>query len=143
MLFDALPDVLLLDFDELPAWLSQATDAIRDELTWQRPGFRAVALRQAELAVLNLIRHYIASHTPTLPAWISLPDHSRVAAALREFHRDISRPWTLEMLAERADLHANYVGAVERGERNLSLYNVWRLANGLGLSASDLVRHLY
>ena len=49
---------------------------------------------------------------------------------------------TLEMLADRADLHENYVGAVERGERNLSLYNVWRLANGLGLSASDLVQDL-
>lgn len=49
---------------------------------------------------------------------------------------------TLEMLAERADLHENYVGAVERGERNLSLYNVWRLAAGLGLTANDLVQDL-
>jgi transcriptional regulator with XRE-family HTH domain len=49
---------------------------------------------------------------------------------------------TLEMLAERADLHPNYVGAVERGERNLSLYNIWRLASGLGLSANDLMREL-
>lgn len=57
--------------------------------------------------------------------------------ALRTEHK-----LTLEMLAERADLHENYVGAVERGERNLSLYNVWRLANGLGLSASDLVQDL-
>ena len=57
--------------------------------------------------------------------------------ALRTEHK-----LTLEMLAERSDLHENYVGAVERGERNLSLYNVWRLANGLGLSASDLVQDL-
>ena len=49
---------------------------------------------------------------------------------------------TLEMLAERSDLHENYVGAVERGERNLSLYNVWRLASGLGLSVADLVQDL-
>jgi transcriptional regulator with XRE-family HTH domain len=49
---------------------------------------------------------------------------------------------TLQILAERADLHENYVGAVERGERNLSLYNVWRLAAGLGLSANDLVQDL-
>ncbi|WP_420211629.1 AraC family transcriptional regulator [Burkholderia aenigmatica] len=98
-LFDALPDVLLLNFDELPVWLCRATDAIRDELTWQRPGFRSVATRQAELIVIDVIRHYIASHTRQLPTWVSLPDHSRVATALREFHRDISRPWTLEMLA--------------------------------------------
>ena len=72
-LFDALPDVLQLDFDELPAWLCRATEAIRDELTLRRPGFRSVALRQAELIVIQLIRHYIAAHTPRLPAWISLP----------------------------------------------------------------------
>ena len=51
-------------------------------------------------------------------------------------------PRTLEMLAERADLHANYVGAVERGERNLSLYNIWRLAQGLGLAADELMQEL-
>ncbi|HDR9586018.1 TPA: AraC family transcriptional regulator [Burkholderia stabilis] len=101
-LFDALPDVLLLNFDELPSWLCRAIEAIRDELTWQRPGFRSVATRQAELIVIDVIRHYIASHTPVLPAWVALPDHSRVATALREFHRDISRPWTLEMLAGAA-----------------------------------------
>lgn len=49
---------------------------------------------------------------------------------------------TLEMLPEKADLHANYVGAVERGERNLSLYNFWRLAHGLGLAAADLMQEL-
>lgn len=49
---------------------------------------------------------------------------------------------TLEMLAERADLHERYVGSVERGERNLSLFNVWRLANGLGITPADLVQDL-
>ena len=46
------------------------------------------------------------------------------------------------MLADRADLHANYVGAVERGERNLSLYNVWRIAHGLGVAPADLMQAL-
>ena len=31
---------------------------------------------------------------------------------------------------------------MERGERNLSLYNIWRLAQGLGLTASDLMQEL-
>ena len=71
-------------------------------------------------------------------------ERDRVQAAfgsrLREFR--IERQMTLEMLAEKADLHENYVGAVERGERNLSLYNVWRLAGGLGLPVADLVQDL-
>lgn len=49
---------------------------------------------------------------------------------------------TLEMLAERADLHANYVGSVERGERNLSLFNIWRIAGALGLPTTALVSEL-
>lgn len=54
----------------------------------------------------------------------------------------IDKQLTLEMLAERSDLHANYVGSVERGERNVSLFNIWRIANGLGLAASDLMGEL-
>ena len=52
------------------------------------------------------------------------------------------RQLTLEMLAERSDLHENYVGAVERGERNVSLYNIWRLANGFGVATADLMQEL-
>ena len=71
-------------------------------------------------------------------------ERDRVQAAFGSRLRDfrVAKQLTLEMLAERADLHANYVGAVERGERNLSLYNVWRLAGGLGLPVADLVQDL-
>lgn len=46
---------------------------------------------------------------------------------------------TQEELAERADLHATYVGSVERGERNISLDNIVCLAKGLGCSPKDLM----
>ena len=32
-----------------------------------------------------------------------------------------------EKLAERAELHRNYVGAVERGEKNISLINIEKI----------------
>lgn len=44
-----------------------------------------------------------------------------------------------EQLAERSGLHRNYVGGIERGERNLSLVNVLYLAHGLDVPASDLL----
>lgn len=49
---------------------------------------------------------------------------------------------TQEALAERADLHTNYVSSVERGERNLSLHNIVRLAYALDIGVSELVQCL-
>jgi len=44
-----------------------------------------------------------------------------------------------EELAARAGLHRTYVGSVERGERNISLDNIERLAGALGISLTELL----
>jgi transcriptional regulator with XRE-family HTH domain len=44
-----------------------------------------------------------------------------------------------EALAERTGLHRTYMGSVERGERNVSLDNIYRLAEALGVSAGSLL----
>lgn len=49
---------------------------------------------------------------------------------------------TQEAHAERADLHTNYVSSVERGERNLSLHNIVRLAYALDMEVSTLLHPL-
>ncbi|MFB2839536.1 helix-turn-helix domain-containing protein [Floridanema evergladense] len=41
-------------------------------------------------------------------------------------------------LADKANLHRTYVGAVERGERNISLLNILRLADALHVTAKEL-----
>ena len=40
-------------------------------------------------------------------------------------------------LLEYADLHRNYVGAVERGEINISVDNMEKLAKALHISIAD------
>lgn len=44
-----------------------------------------------------------------------------------------------EELAQRANIDRTYIGGVERGERNLSLLNIKRLADALGITAKDLL----
>ena len=45
-----------------------------------------------------------------------------------------------EALADLAGLHRTYVGAVERGERNISIDNVERLANALECDVKELLK---
>lgn len=58
-------------------------------------------------------------------------------AALRTYREE--QGLTQERLAERADLHTNYVSSVERGERNLSLHNIAKLAYALEIDVSVLI----
>jgi transcriptional regulator with XRE-family HTH domain len=45
-----------------------------------------------------------------------------------------------EHLADLAGLHRTYVGSVERGERNISIDNIERLAAALDLQPYDLLK---
>ena len=61
---------------------------------------------------------------------------SRFGARLRQLRDE--RGYSQEELAERAGLHRNYVGGVERGERNVALENIVKLAKALAIKPSDL-----
>jgi transcriptional regulator with XRE-family HTH domain len=45
-----------------------------------------------------------------------------------------------EELADRAGMHRTYLGGVERGERNIGLLNVLRIARALNIAPSALVK---
>lgn len=66
------------------------------------------------------------------------PRHRALGDALRELRSE--RELTQERLADCSKLTTNYVGDAERGERNVSVRALWQLADGLGISASELLR---
>jgi transcriptional regulator with XRE-family HTH domain len=43
-----------------------------------------------------------------------------------------------ESLALACDLDRSYIGGVERGERNISLINIYKIAEALGVKAKEL-----
>lgn len=59
----------------------------------------------------------------------------RQLASLRK-----TRGWSQERLALESGLSRSYVGGVERGQRNIALLNICRLAETLGLPPSDLLK---
>lgn len=64
----------------------------------------------------------------------------RLGKRIRELRQ--SKGLSQEALAAEAGIHKNYLGGIERGERNPSLLNLARIADGLGVTIPDLVEPL-
>jgi transcriptional regulator with XRE-family HTH domain len=66
----------------------------------------------------------------------------RIALSLRmgELIRNLrlAQQLSQEAFATRCDLHRTYIGAIERGEKTITIETADKLATGLGLSLSEL-----
>lgn len=60
-----------------------------------------------------------------------------LANSLRQFRQ--KEGLSQEELADLAGLHRTYIGSVERGERNISIDNIERLAKALKCDVIDLL----
>jgi transcriptional regulator with XRE-family HTH domain len=57
-------------------------------------------------------------------------------ARVRELRQQ--RAWSQEGLAEVSGLHRNYIGGIERGERNCGLDAVYAIAGALNVNPAEL-----
>ena len=62
---------------------------------------------------------------------------SVVGGKLRKLRE--KRGWSQEELGFESGLHRNYIGGIERGERNVGVVNIDKLANALGVRPRDLL----
>ena len=62
---------------------------------------------------------------------------SQVGANIRRYRTKLGL--SQEALADCCGLHRTYIGSVERGERNLSLDNIVKVARALQIQPSDLL----
>ena len=63
--------------------------------------------------------------------------HHRLANAVRSRRNDLDI--SQEDLARMSGLHRTYLGAIERGERNVSLATLEVLAEGLGVDPVEIL----
>ena len=60
----------------------------------------------------------------------------KIGNRIRELRK--AQELTQEELGEKANLHNTYIGAIERGERNLSLDSIEKIAKGLDIDVKEL-----
>lgn len=59
-----------------------------------------------------------------------------VGVRIRELRKH--KGWSQEELAEHAGFHISFIGSVERGQRNISLTNLEKVATTLGVEVHQL-----
>ncbi|MBZ4220713.1 transcriptional regulator [Bacillus wiedmannii] len=47
-----------------------------------------------------------------------------------------------ERLGELSNIHTNHIGAIERGEKNVTIESLIKLTNGLNITLEDLFRRI-
>jgi transcriptional regulator with XRE-family HTH domain len=75
----------------------------------------------------------------SIAGWV-VPRESQIQKHFGERVREIRKRKHLsqEALALACDLDRSYIGGVERGERNISLINIYRISQGLGILPREL-----
>ena len=54
----------------------------------------------------------------------------------------LKRGLSQEKLAEKANLHRTYIGMIERGEKNITLINIFKISEALNIKPIELIKDI-
>ena len=63
--------------------------------------------------------------------------NKKVGFKIREYRK--KKGWTQEELAFESNLHRAYIGQIERGEKNIGLQNLEKIAKTLSIAIKKLI----
>jgi transcriptional regulator with XRE-family HTH domain len=89
--------------------------------------------------VLPIVCRPIVVSSTTLTGVADRDGQLVLGRAIRELREQ--RGLSQKTLAAEVGVHRTYMGSVERGERNVSLNNILRIAAALGASGAELLEH--
>ncbi|MCA8971867.1 MAG: AraC family transcriptional regulator [Planctomycetes bacterium] len=146
-LVDALPPVLHLDSWKLDTreletpqratnsapndrWLTDTLRFIAREAEALQPGGETVITRLADILVIQMIRHWIATEADATTGWLAALRDERLGRAIAAIHREPGKDWNLETLAETASMSrsafaARFTDVV--GEPAMRYLTRWRM----------------
>jgi len=64
--------------------------------------------------------------------------NKKIGLNIRKYRE--KKGWSQEQLALEADLHRAYIGQIERGEKNIGLINIEKIAKALSIRIEDLFK---
>ncbi|MEN6489534.1 MAG: helix-turn-helix transcriptional regulator [Smithella sp.] len=83
-------------------------------------------------------RRIVITRNTSLLTMSRHPDLLKFGERVRQLRQ--VRGVSQEKLAELAELHRTYIGGIERGERNVALLNILKIAKALNVSPCELLK---
>lgn len=145
-LFGALPGHFLINYDRLPEWLGDRLNCLKRALTSPAPGSHAVALRDAEALMMQVMADFAQARPEHVPGWWRRTDDPKLARVQAIIHRDLAKPWTIEALAVEAGMSRSRLiarASAELGEGLMSYVTrarMWEAARQLEQTRNDVAR---
>jgi AraC-like DNA-binding protein len=132
-----LPRFILVKADQTHTLaLHNTMQALASEMAEQAPGSEIVANRLAEVLIIQMLRAYVMSEPERNRGWLRAIFDPQIGTALSAVHDDVSKPWTVESLAEAASMSRSAFAVRFKellGQTPLEYVTEWRMQKGMQL----------